>query len=226
MIVLGLTGSIGMGKSTVAAMMRVLGVPVHDSDAAVHRLLTPKSEAWDDLLKAFPPREYQDVYERKTLKINRKALGKIVFSDGALRERLEGVLHPLVRKSQEEFLKLCRSKGAEIVVLEIPLLFETGADRRVDAVIVASAPAFLQKQRVLARPGMDEARYEAILSRQMPDAEKRVRADYVLHTGLGRAHSMSALRRIFIALRGEGLFQELVRNWEEVQNPLTMPIQR
>lgn len=226
MIVLGLTGSIGMGKSTVAAMMRILGLPVHDSDEAVHRLLRPKSQAWDGLLAAFPAREYPQVYERKTLKVNRQELGALVFADQVLRFRLEQVLHPLVRDSQENFLNHCRKKGTEIAVLEIPLLYETGAEKRVDFVLVVSAPRFIQRQRVLARPGMDEAKLQAILLRQMPDIEKRKRADYVIHTGLGRAQSMRELRTIIGNLRKKEERIGVETLTEEDQNPQTMRIQR
>ncbi len=226
MIVLGLTGSIGMGKSTVAAMMKVLGIPVHDSDAAVHRLHTPKSEAHAALQAAFPPRDYPNVYDKHTKAINRRELGKIVFADEGLRLQLESILHPLVRKSQDAFLRQCRVQGAEIAVLEIPLLYETGAERRVDGVIVVSAPAFLQKARVMGRPGMDEAKFNAILARQMPDAEKRARADYVIHTGLGRAQSMRELQEILQLVRGGNEAERLENARENDHNPMTMRIQR
>lgn len=226
MIVLGLTGSIGMGKSTVAAMMKVLGIPVHDSDAAVHRLLGPRSEAQSALQAAFPPRDYPDVYDKRTKAINRKELGKIVFADEGLRLQLESILHPLVRKSQDAFLRQCRVQGAEIAVLEIPLLYETGAERRLDGVIVVSAPAFLQKARVMGRPGMDEAKFNAILARQMPDAEKRARADHVIHTGLGRAQSMRELQEILKLVRGGNEAERLENARENDHNPMTMRIQR
>lgn len=226
MIVLGLTGSIGMGKSTVAAMMRILGIPVHDSDATVHRLLEPGSEAQDALQSAFPPRDYPQVYDKRTKAINRSEMGRIVFTDDALRQRLEEILHPLVQKSQTEFLRQCRIKGAEIAVLEIPLLYETGAERRVDAVIVASAPAFLQKARVMARRGMDEARFNAILSRQVPDSEKRARADYLIHTGLGRAQTIKELQNILHMVRGDRAGGRVESTSDNDHNPMTMRIQR
>lgn len=226
MIVLGLTGSIGMGKSTVAAMMKVLGIPVHDSDAAVHRLLAPKSEAHEALQAAFPPRDYTEVYDKRTQAINRRELGKIVFADERLRLELESILHPLVRKSQDAFLRECRIKGSDIAVLEIPLLYETGAERRVDGVIVVSAPAFLQKARVMARPGMDEAKFDAILARQIPDAEKRTRADYVIHTGLGRAQSMRELQEILRMVRAGKGGERVETAPENDHNPMTMRIQR
>ncbi len=226
MIVLGLTGSIGMGKSTVASMMKVLGIPVHDSDAAVHRLLAPKSEAQAALQEAFPPRDYPEVYDKRTKTINRRELGKIVFADERLRLELERILHPLVRKSQDTFLRECRIKGSDIAVLEIPLLYETGAERRMDGVIVVSAPAFLQKARVMARPGMDEAKFNAILARQIPDSEKRMRADYVIHTGLGRAQSMRELQEILRMVRAGKRGERVETAPENDHNPMTMRIQR
>ena len=206
MIVLGLTGSIGMGKSTAAAMLRNLRVPVHDSDACVHDLLSVDNPAHFHVAAAFPYYEYPQIYDRKTKGINRKALGAVVFADDAKRARLEAVLHPMVRQSQMDFIRACTAKGVDIVCLDIPLLFETGAEHRVDYTIVVSAPAFLQAQRVLARPGMDEARFAAILARQMPDAEKRRRADYVVNTGLGRARTMKELKQV-------------LRNLREIENP-------
>lgn len=225
MIVLGLTGSIGMGKSTVAAMMNTLGIPVHDSDIAAHRLLEPKSEARLALAAAFPHYQYPQIYEKKTYNINRRELGKIVFSDDEARERLEAIIHPMVRKSQTEFLRASKIKGARIAALDIPLLFETGAEARVDYTITVSAPYFLQRARVLARPDMSEEKFHAILSRQMPDAEKRARSDFVIQTGLGRAHSFSSLKEILESIRQEVYGDSAGDNIADT-NPLTMPIQR
>src|SRR5690606_12753699 len=128
--------------------------------------------------------------------INRKALGKIVFHDNEKRILLENMLHPLVREAQTAFIRRKQAKGRKIVALDIPLLFETGGEKNVDYVIVVSAPDFVQRQRVLARPGMSEETFEAILAKQMPDAEKRARADYVVHTGLGRAQTMKELKAV------------------------------
>jgi dephospho-CoA kinase len=197
MIVLGLTGSVGMGKSTAAAMFRRLGVPVHDSDAAVHRLLGPKGRAAAAVAAAFPG------VARPHGGIDRAALGARVFGDAAALERLERILHPLVRQSQQRFLAAARARREAIVVLDVPLLFETGGERRCDRVVVVTAPAFLQRRRVLARPEMSEARFRAILEQQMPDAEKRRRADYVVPSGLGRAVTFRRLKRIVAALRRE-----------------------
>lgn len=225
MIVLGLTGSIGMGKSTVAAMMESLGIAVHDSDAAAHRLLEPKSEARLAIAAAFPHYEYSQIYEKKTYDINRRELGKVVFSDDTARERLESIIHPMVRKSQIEFLRSSKLKGLEIVTLDIPLLFETGAEARVDYTIVVSAPYFIQKARVLARPDMTEQKFHAILSRQMPDAEKRSRSDFVIQTGLGRAHTMRCLKDILHGVR-EGVYGGGENSKIKDTNPLSMPILR
>ena len=194
MIVLGLTGSVGMGKSTAAAMLRRLGIAVHDSDAAVHRLLAPKGAAVAAVAAAFPG------VRRKDGGIDRPALGARVFADPAALRRLERILHPLVRLSQQRFLARARARRRKLVVLDIPLLFESGGAQRCDKVAVVSAPAFLQRARVLARPGMTEARFAAILAQQMPDAEKRRRADYVVASGLGRAFTFRRLRRIVRAL--------------------------
>ncbi|HWI27430.1 MAG TPA: dephospho-CoA kinase [Stellaceae bacterium] len=195
MIILGLTGSLGMGKSTVAAMFRRLGVPVHDSDAAVHRLMAPGGGAVAQVEAAFPG------VTRRGGGIDRAALGARVFANEAALRRLERILHPLVRLSQQRFLAAARRRRAGLVVLDVPLLFETGGERRCDKVVVVSAPAFLQRQRVMKRPGMTEERLGAVLAKQMPDAEKRRRADYVVPSGLGRAETFRRLQRIVAALR-------------------------
>jgi dephospho-CoA kinase len=195
MIVLGLTGSVGMGKSVAAGMFRRLGVPAHDSDAAVHRLLGPRGAAVAAVAKAFPGTRSRDGG------IDRAVLGARVFGNGAALKRLERILHPLVRQSQARFLELARARRERLVVLDIPLLFETGGDKRYDLVVVVSAPAWLQRARVMARPGMTEQRLRAILAKQMPDAEKRRRADVVVHSGLGRAVTFRRLKRLVHALR-------------------------
>jgi dephospho-CoA kinase len=195
MIVLGLTGSVGMGKSTAAAMFRRLGVPVHDSDAAVHRLLARHGAAVEAVATEFPG------VLRPEGGIDRAALGARVFGDAAALKRLERILHPLVRRSQQRFLAAARAARRPLVVLDIPLLYETGGERRCDAVIVVSAPPFLQRARVMARAGMTEARFRAVLAKQLPDAEKRRRADYVLSSGLGRAVTFRRLTRLVAGLR-------------------------
>ncbi len=194
MVVLGLTGSIAMGKSTAAETFRSFGVPVFDADAAVHRLLGPGGAAVGPVNEAFPdcagPRA-----------IDRSKLGRRVFGDPAALRRLEAILHPLVRAGQDRFLARCRARGERVAVLDIPLLYETGAERRVDAVAVVSAPAFLQTQRVLRRPGMTVERFAAIRSRQLPDREKRRRADFVIPTGLERRLAIQAIAAIVDTLR-------------------------
>jgi dephospho-CoA kinase len=197
-IILGLTGSVGMGKSTALAMFRRLGVPVHDSDAAVHRLLAPHGAAVAAVATAFPEALAADGG------IDRAGLGRRVFADRAALQRLERILHPLVRQRQARFLKLACSRRVPLVVLDIPLLFETGGDRRCDRVIVVSAPAWVQRARVMARPGMTDARFRAILAKQMPDAEKRRRADFVVPSGLGRALTFRRLKRIVRSLTEGG----------------------
>jgi dephospho-CoA kinase len=194
MIILGLTGSLGMGKSTAAGMFRRLGIPVHDSDAAVHRLLGRRGGAVAAVAAAFPGAKRADGA------IDRPALGARVFGDEAALRRLERILHPLVRRSQQRFLAAARARRAPLVVLDVPLLFETQGERRCDAVVVVSAPAFLQRQRVMARPGMSDARLRAVLEKQMPDREKRRRADFVLPSGLGRAVTFRRIKRLVAAL--------------------------
>jgi dephospho-CoA kinase len=176
MIVLGLTGSIGMGKTTTAGLFRELGIPVHDSDAAVHELYAgPDARI---IGAAFPGTLAGGAVDRD--KLARAVLG----SEPAMR-RLEEIVHPLVRARQAAFLENARASGNDIAVLDIPLLFETGADSRLDGVVVASCDAAEQRRRVLSRPGMTEEKFSAILSRQMPDAEKRARADFIVDTGGG-----------------------------------------
>jgi dephospho-CoA kinase len=195
MIILGLTGSVGMGKSTAAAMLRKLGVPVHDSDAVVHRLLARGGAAVAPVVRAFPKVLGKDGG------IDRVKLGRRVFGAPAALARLERILWPLVRQSQERFLRRARARHEKLVVLDIPLLFESGGERRCDLVAVVSAPAYLQRARVMARPGMTEERFRAMLQKQMPDSEKRRRADIVIPSGLGRAVTFRRLRRLVERLR-------------------------
>lgn len=191
MIVIGLTGSIGMGKTTAATMFARMNIPVHDSDRAVHELLAPGGAAVAAVARAFPK-----AHDRKQNAINRAALARIVFADPEKRRALEAILHPLVRDSQNRFLALQQRRRAAMAVLDIPLLFETGAESRVDYTIVVTAPAFIQRQRVMARPGMTEEAFYRRLASQMPDAEKRRRADFIVQTGNGRACTYRALQKI------------------------------
>lgn len=198
MIVLGITGSIGMGKSTIGAQLQTLGVDVHESDKTVHRLLYAGRKGYLAVAAAFPYYEYAQIFGKKNAAgrrpLNRKALGDLVFNNEAHRKTLEGILHPLVREAQDKFIRDQKRAGKKMAALDIPLLFETGAENRVDYVINVSAPAHVQRSRVMARPNMSEEKFNAILKSQMPDAEKCVRADYVIHTGLGRAQSMKELK--------------------------------
>jgi dephospho-CoA kinase len=204
MIIIGLTGSIGMGKSTVATMLRGLGVPVHDADATVHDFLKPGGRAFREVCAAFPYFSYPKIYGRtwKGKKyIRRKELGAVVFQDAIARKKLENILHPLVRESQNEFIRTMRRAGKKIICLEIPLLFEAGSDSMVDFVMVTSAPYTVQKRRVLDRPGMTEEKLNAILKTQMPDGEKRARADFIIRTGLSRAQTMKDIKSIMRKLQ-------------------------
>jgi len=187
MFVLGLTGSLGMGKSATAQMFAEEGVPVHDADAAVHRLY--EGEAVPLIEAAFPGTTQNG-------KVDRDKLGQRVLGDAAALKRLEAIVHPLVRKAEERFLAEAEVKGAAIAVLDIPLLFETGGDKRCDAVVVVSAPEEVQRERVLRRPGMSEQKFAAIIAKQMPDADKRARADFVVDSGQGLDHARAQVRDI------------------------------
>lgn len=188
MIILGLTGSIGMGKSTAARQLRRLGFPVHDADAVVHGLLAKGGAAVPAIAAVFPGVVTDGV-------VDRAALGAQVFRDPEALRRLEAIVHPLVRRAERRFLARARRQRRRLVVLDIPLLFETGGAARCDAVAVVSAPPFVQAQRVLARPGMTKARLEAIRRKQMPDGDKRRRADLVIPTGCGHRPALRALVR-------------------------------
>jgi dephospho-CoA kinase len=188
-IVVGLTGSIGMGKSNAAKVLRRLGIPVHDADAEVHRLLGPGGPAVKPVAAAFPEALAGN-------RIDRKKLGDLVFGNTEALRRLESILHPLVRRSSRAFLAQAARRGAATVVLDIPLLFESGAGRTLDAVIVVTAPAMIQRQRVLMRSGMTEEKFQSILARQVPDREKRRRATFVVQTGGHLGQTFRQLRRI------------------------------
>lgn len=191
MIVLGLTGSIGMGKTTTARLFAEEGVPVHDADAAVHALY--EGEAVAAIEAAFPGTTANG-------KVDREKLSRCVVGDSAALKRLEAIVHPLVRKSEQRFLADAERRGAPVAVLDIPLLFETGGESRVDAVAVVSASADIQRERVMARSGMTAEKFEALLAKQMPDDEKRRRADFVVDSGHGiepaRAQVREILRRV------------------------------
>lgn len=197
MIVVGLTGSIAMGKTAAAGAFRRMGLPVHDADAAVHRVLGKGGAAVAAVKKAFPGTV-------AGCAVDRSKLGRRVFDDPDALQRLEAIVHPLVRADSQAFLRRCARRRAPIAVLDVPLLFETGRDRECDASILVSAPAFLQAIRVLRRPGMTEKRLADIRARQMPDVEKRRRADFIVMTGLSRRETLRQLMRIVKMLRRRG----------------------
>jgi len=192
-ILLGLTGSIGMGKSTAAAMFAEMGLPVWDADAAVHALYAPGGAAVGAIFDLRPDAVAFDA-------VNRAALKDWVAADPAALSRIEAAVHPLVQAHRAGFIACAAAMGAEIVVLDIPLLFETGADAALDATLVVTAPADVQRARVLARPGMTEDHFQRIIARQMPDADKRARADYVVET-LTPDTTRAALGQALVALR-------------------------
>ena len=191
MFILGLTGSIGMGKSATAKMFAEEGVPVHDADAVVHRLYD--GEATPQIEAVFPG-------TTKDGKVDREKLGKRVLGDAAAIKRLEQIVHPLVGAASARFLAEAERKGAPVAVLDVPLLFETGGDARCDAVVVVSAPADVQRTRAFERPGMSEGKLAAILAKQMPDAEKRARADFVVDTSKGFDAARAQVRDILKAV--------------------------
>ena len=190
MFVIGLTGSIAMGKTTTARLFAEEGVPVHDADAAVHKLY--EGEAAPAIEAAFPG-------VTRDGKVDRVALGQRVVGDPPALQRLEQIVHPLVRAAGTKFLKDAEARGVPVVVLDIPLLFETGGEARVDATVVVSAPDEMQRARVLER-GVSLERLEALLGRQMPDAEKRRRADFVVDSGQGIEHARDQVRQILAAV--------------------------
>lgn len=195
---IGLTGSIGMGKSETAKMFARLGIPVYDADAAVHRLYEKGGAAVPEIAKAFPGCVAGNA-------VDRAALTREVTKDKEAFERLERIVHPLVAREQLKFLEGARVKGAEMVVLDIPLLFETGGEARMDAVVVVSASADVQRARALERPGMTADKLDRILSRQMPDAEKRARAHFVVETGKGLDHAFEQVKQAVEALHRKRL---------------------
>ena len=190
MIVLGLTGSIGMGKSTVGTFFAECGVPVYDADAAVHRLYTG-GDAAPLIEAAFPGTTTDGTVDRARL------AERVVGNPEAMR-RLEAVVHPLVRREEEAFLARAEADGAAVAVLDIPLLFETGGEKRCDAVVVVSAPAETQRARVMGRPGMTEEKFAGLLAKQMPDAEKRRRADFVVDTSSDFDTTRAQVRAILL----------------------------
>ncbi len=198
MIVIGLTGSIGMGKSTAAAMLKGLGCRVDDADAQVHRLMRPGGAAVAAIEAAFPGVCGPDGG------IDRGALGARVIGDAAALDRLEAILHPKVAEERRRFLGRCARDRVEVAALDVPLLFETGLERHCDLTLLVTAPRFLQEQRVLRRPGMTREKLAGIRARQLPEAEKRKRADIVIPTGNGRRPVLRALIRALKLARERG----------------------
>jgi dephospho-CoA kinase len=194
MIVIGLTGSIGMGKSTVAQMFAEEGAPAFDSDEVVHELYARGGAAVAPVEAAFPG-------VVKSGAIDRSALSARLVDNPEAIKQLEAIVHPLVRQAQTDFLDRHRQAGVAAAVLDIPLLFESGGAERVDRIVVVSAPAVMQKERVISRPGMSEAKFAYLLSRQMPDAEKRARADFVIDTGGELDATRAQVRAVLDALR-------------------------
>jgi len=191
MFILGLTGSLGMGKSTTAGFFAEAGIPVHDADAVVHRLY--EGEAAAAIEAAFPGTTTAGKVDRA------KLAARIVDDPDALR-RLEAIVHPLVREAEARFLADARAQGAQVVVLDIPLLMETAGDQRVDAIVVVSAPSETQRRRVLARPGMTPEKLDALLARQMSDSEKRRHADFVVDTSRGLEAARAQVKEILRAI--------------------------
>ncbi|MBN9318264.1 MAG: dephospho-CoA kinase [Caulobacterales bacterium 68-7] len=198
MIVVGLTGSIGMGKTTTARLFAEAGAAVQDADEVVQRLYAPGGAAVAPVSAAFPGVLGDDGG------IDRKKLSAAVTTDRAALARLETIVHPLVAADRETFLAQAREEGRALAVLEVQLLFETGLDKAVDAVVVVSATPEVQRARVLTRPGMTEEKFQALLARQTPDAEKRARADYVIDTGRGIEAARDQVRDIIALLRTRG----------------------
>lgn len=194
MRVVGLTGSIGMGKSETARMFSAMGVPVFDADGAVHRLQSKNGPAIPEIEKAFPGVVADGV-------LNRDKLGKIVFGDAVAKARLEAIIHPMVADARQRFFQQAALGGHSFVVVDVPLLFETGGNRACDKVVVVTAPAAIQRERVLARPGMTEEKFTDILMLQTPDADKRAGADYIIETDKGLDYARDQVTKIVADLK-------------------------
>ena len=189
MIVLGVTGSIAMGKSTVSTMLSHLNHPVHDADKTVHELINVNGKAYHAIARSFPEAIQVDG-------VDRTKLGQEVFGNSEKLKQLENILHPLVREARNRFVKQQSRYKSRLVILDVPLLYETGGDKDCDKILVVSAPYFIQKQRALGRHGMTQTKFHDILERQLPDHEKRRRADFIVPTGLGKAYTYRALKRL------------------------------
>tara|TARA_B100000678_G_scaffold291616_1_gene309817 strand:+ start:49 stop:648 length:600 start_codon:yes stop_codon:yes gene_type:complete len=194
MITLGMTGSIGMGKSATAEIFREEGIPVYDADAAVHEIYEKGGSGVGPVGEAFPGVVVDG-------RIDRDALRKIVIHDAEALKKLEKIVHPLVGERQQEIRTEAEAAGADILLLDIPLLFETGGDKQVDFTLVVTAPYEVQRDRVLSRPGMTEESFEALLAKQLPDSEKRARADFVINTRIDLDYARDQVRALIAALR-------------------------
>ncbi len=199
MTVIGITGSIGMGKSTAAEMLRDMGIPIHNSDAAVHRLLEANGKAVAAVSQKFP--EALKTNAAGEFYIDRQSLGRIVFSDRQKKKVLEDILHPMVWAESDNFVTAMSQKAHDIVALDIPLLFETGGEKRVDVTLCVTAPQELQRERVLSRAGMTSEKFDRIVAGQLPDGEKRKRSDYVIETDKGFDDMRLQLGKIVDAIR-------------------------
>jgi dephospho-CoA kinase len=197
MLIIGLTGGIGMGKSAAAEILRGFGLPVYNADHAVHALLRKGGKGVKPVARLFPR-------ALKNGAIDRAVLGQSAFGEPAKLKKLERILHPLARRTEREFLKQARRRKVAAAVLEIPLLFETGAEKRCDVTLCLTASKAAQKARVLRRKGMNAVKLAAILKRQMPDSEKRRRADYVIRTDVSRGDTKRHLRKIIQRLEAKG----------------------
>ncbi|HEX4890378.1 MAG TPA: dephospho-CoA kinase [Alphaproteobacteria bacterium] len=194
MVIVGLTGSIGMGKSETAKMFRRLGIAVYDADAAVHGIYAPGGSAVAPIEEAFPGVTGPNG-------VDRDALAKRVLNDPAALKKLESIVHPLVGLEQQKFLAQAAAEKAEMIVIDVPLLYETGGQKRVDCVVLVSAPYELQRERVLARPGMSEEKFQSILAKQVPDAQKREQADYIIDSSKGLEAAMAQVEALIPLLR-------------------------
>jgi dephospho-CoA kinase len=212
-LLIGLTGSIGMGKSETARMFASLGVPVYDADAAVHELYDRGGAAVDAVGKAFPG-------VVRAGRVDRSLLSSLVLASPEALRKLETIVHPLAGEAQRRFLRAAKAAGHEMVVLDIPLLFERGGHSRMDVVVVVSAPAEVQKSRVLAREGMTEEKLASILSRQTPDEHKRAQADFIIDTSRGFDFAGSEVQRIINALKGRSgmAYERLMASAQESES--------
>ena len=200
MLIIGITGSIAMGKSTAASMLSKLNIPIHDADKTVHHLFLKSGGAYNSIAEVFP-----EAVDKNG--VDRMKLGREVFANPDRLALLESIVHPLVSSARNKFIQGHRRRKSKLVILDVPLLYETGGEKGCDKVMVVSAPVFLQKQRALSRPNMSLKKFSDILSHQIPNREKCKRADYVIPTGLGKAYTYSVLKRIIYKLRTKKTYE-------------------